>query len=517
MIFDKSLSELTQIYQVIETIDLSSLDSKELYNKFSNLYKLEYQPTERIVVTHNTDNYPFRDLAGQKLTQLIEYINRIDIPHFVITIVTTNKNIKFELETLSAESVGSVCVDGEYIENAKYNRDSFCILPWMHLYVGTDGNILPCCEADHRFPLGNINADSIQNIMNSSLAQQIRSNMLAGVSCKECVNCYTNEDNNIDSARQQANSFNRQYLHLAKSNIIDIANYTPYTMDIRINNICNLKCRMCDGYFSSSIAQEEFELFNKTYTGRFLTQKQKNQVLDKIMHYLPNVESIFFAGGEPLIIEEHYKILDRLIELKKTNIEIVYSTNFTNLSFKNSSLLDMWGKFSNVTVEISADAIGKVAEYVRHGTKWNQLEKNLILLKEKCPAVNVKIKSCVSLLSVESLIELQKSWYQKGISIDSFFIDPVIGPDHLTLQVLPIDQKNRISKLINSHIDWINMSGGTHLANQWNKVLQFMMSNDASYHLKEFQRLTSIMDNKRNESFIEIFPQYKNLTKTHDI
>jgi hypothetical protein len=270
---------------------------------------------------------------------------------------------------------------------------------------------------------------------------------------------------------------------------------------------------MCSGYFSSAIAQEERKLFgNSKYLDNLIISDQKDLSLKKLLKYLPYCEKIYFAGGEPLLTSEHYKILDALIECNNTDLEIVYNTNFTTLAYKNISVVDLWKQFSNITIGASLDATGPVAEYVRHGTKWLDIESNLKLLRTQCQHVVFTVTSTAGFLNVSSLIELQRTWHENNIvDISNFSVSTMINPDHLTLQILPHDHKKRLGKKIKSHIHWCQQNQAMILATQWESVLKYMFNADSTHHLSKFKQLTNSMDQYRNESLQAVLPEFSDL------
>jgi organic radical activating enzyme len=230
------------------------------------------------------------------------------------------------------------------------------------------------------------------------------------------------------------------------------------------------------------------------------------EYLEKISKYLASVEKIYFAGGEPLLIQEHYDILDRLIAVGNTNVEITYNTNFTKLQFKHRHIFDLWKQFSNITIGASLDAMGPAAEYIRHGTVWDDIEKNLTQLQKECPHVKFTVTSTVHMLNIESLIQLQKYWHQIPFSFTK-----LAQPEHLTVQVLPLHHKQRLAKIINLHVNWLQDKEKYPLALAWQSIVKYMFADDCSYKLKEFKRLTLELDQYRKESFQSVFPQYKDL------
>lgn len=366
-------------------------------------------------------------------------------------------------------------------------------------------------------PLGNIKDDSIQSIMNSDRTRQLRLNMLNGVESPECVYCYTNEKNGADSYRINSNREWARYSELADQTALDgsFISFTPYYIDIRLNNICNLKCRSCSGYYSSSIAQEEREQFGANYVN--LTQTEKINSLNEIKKYLGSAEKIYFAGGEPLIMAEHYLILDELLATNNVNSEMYYNTNFTNLKFKDKNILDYWKKFSNVQVGASIDGEGAAAEYWRHGTVWSDVENNMAQLRATCPKVRVRITSTLNLANAESLIRMQRSWIDKfSIPANNFHVAPLIKPNHLNIQTLPAHHKTRLTAIITDHITWLKtIANSDTLVDLWTNMIQFMLRDDPTDPdpANQFKHINNRVDKWRNESFSATFPEYADLVK----
>lgn len=522
--FDNAIANQQTLYDTAGPYYLSNFyrpnGDKHLHDFLTSVHKPEYKSNFRILIIQDCqDTYDYADLPGRAVCALQKYASQIDISNFFILVITGNKNISTELEQVqqlySTDSnvIQSYIVEGIECTETHKKQDTFCVLPWVHLYVGTDGNILPCCVADHQYPMGNIEEQKVDGILTSHAFNQLRKNMLSGLRSKECSRCYAQEDAGLQSSRL---GHNIQWKNVTPDNVNkdgSINKIKPVYLDIRLNNICNLKCRMCSGYFSSAIAQEEIVLFGKKESRSLsLKLQQRNLGLKEIIEYVPTAEKIYFAGGEPLLTAEHYKILDALIACGNTDLEIIYNTNFTTLNYQGRSVLDLWKQFSNITIGASLDAKGAVAKYVRHGTDWNVIESNLELVKSQCPHVNFTVTSTVGLLNASSLIRLQQDWHNsKTLDILKFFQSIMIGPAHLTVCALPVEHKYRLEQIINHHIVWCKKNNAEDLASQWNNVLNYMWSKDDSHHMPEFKRLTQIMDQYRNESLTTAIPELANL------
>ena len=519
-----NINHIYSNHNIIGTIYISdffkSNGNKLVFDQLQALRQDSYNPNDRIVIIYDRpDHYSYADLPGDSLITLQKYLTQLDITNcFVLAVssIPTIANECYQVQKLY--SADDWPIQHQLIEGLTTNivdcndkQDTLCALPWMHLYVGPDGNVLPCCVADQTFPMGNINDTSVDSILKSSKFNRLRENMLSGKRSKECNRCYAQEDAGLESLRQEQNArWSHQTLNFNTDGTLD--KFEPVYLDIRLNNICNLKCRMCSGYFSSAIAQEESILFgNQLSQEASMVPAQRSMALTEITEYLPHVENIYFAGGEPLLTPEHYKILNSLIKCGNTDLEIRYNTNFTSLAYKDISVLELWKKFSQVKVGASLDAMGTVAEYIRHGTKWSTIESNLELLKLQCPHVDFTVTSTVGFLNVSSLIELQRTWHEnKILNISKFSMGAMVGPDHLTLTVLPKEYKDQFDYKIKHHIDWCHQNQATALAKQWTDMLQYMWSKDSSHFLSDFKRLTNSMDQFRNESLSLVLPEFSN-------
>jgi len=499
---------MTINYNIVGTV-LFSQSLSEIRQKFESLKKDRFAPSDRIVIRQDiVDEYLYVDAVGTKLIEIQKIINLVDISNCFILLVTANTDISYEIDFVTKHySVDSnpmefMVIDGEYTKTIKKYTDTACQKLWNHLYVGPDGNVNPCCLADHGFPLGNLDDHTMSEIIGNR-AEKIRSDMTQGYRNRACAPCYKKEDSGIKSGRQCCDP---------SAQTLEIKD-----IDIRVNNICNFKCRMCSEYSSSAIQQETIELYGKDTAMSFekisleRTKKQtKNRRLEKILPFVTtDLQSIYFAGGEPLIMAEHYAVLDQLIMTGNTGLAIRYNTNLSTLSYKNHDVIDYWKKFSNITVGASIDASGAVAEYMRHGTVWNDIVNNILAIKKDVSHVKIQIESSVSNLTIENLIDLQTQWIDQGLfQIEDFRVQVVVSPNFLSPAVLPSHHKDRLSAIIQTHIQRFP---NTRLADQWRDVLQWMNGQDYTFMLKDFAHRTRVLDIHRKESFTEIFPGYKDL------
>jgi hypothetical protein len=495
-------------YNIVGEI-LFSQSLLEIQKKFESLRKDSFSPQDRIVIQQDiVDEYPYVDAVGTKLIEIQKIINQIDISNCFVLLVTANKDVAREIDfvtrfySVDPNPLEFQIVDGHYEKKVKRYSNTACKKLWKHFYVGTDGNVNPCCVADHRFPLGHIDNMGTNNSISDNV-ERIRQVMTDGYRDRACSACYEKEDRGLRNERQICDPSDMEI------GIKDV--------DIRLNNICNFKCRMCSEYFSSAIQQETVELYGKNAVLGFekisleSTSKQiRKQRLEKILTLItPDLDSIYFAGGEPLIINEHYEILDQLIAVGNTDLTIRYNTNLSKLSYKNINVIDRWRQFSDITVGASIDASGAAAKYMRHGTVWNDIVHNIHAIKQHTPHVKLQISSTVSAFTIENLIDLQCAWMdQQLFSVEDLQVSVLTSPNFFSPAMLPPHHKDRLSSRIRKHMERVK---GTLLASQWNDVLQWMLTNDYTFALNDFKHRTRVLDAHRHESFVDVFPEFKDL------
>lgn len=488
-----------------------------LYNYLSQLRQNEFANDFTLQVNYSHDIFEDDSSPGQALCKLQEYLALLDFPNFFVTVKTSYENIARDLKKVRDMYCSYEDVINHETVIAVFDKkintyDSFCVYPWMHLYLNPQGQVGPCCYFDEHFSIGNLSEEKINDVINSASMMELRKKMMSGKRPKSCNNCWHKEDNGIVSARQEANITWKKYTHLVEQTEPNgyFSDFKLRYLDFRFSNTCNLKCRMCSGKLSSSIAQEDFVLYHDNKNIELKLSKDNiNNTLEFIKNNINNLDQIYFAGGEPILINEHYEILNLLIDNKRTDIPIYYNTNLTRLSYKKHNVLDYWRQFSNISIGASIDLIGAQAEYVRSGTDYEELERNYEKIKS---LVNFSITSIVHLLNIFNLPKLQQHWIDsKKLSPNALSFNILTTPAHMTLQVLPSEYKNKVTDYVTEHIQWLQNNGSTNLIGSWQDVLQYMNASDQSHLLTEFFRLNDNRDQYRNEVFEEIFPEYKNL------
>jgi sulfatase maturation enzyme AslB (radical SAM superfamily) len=234
---------------------------------------------------------------------------------------------------------------------------------------------------------------------------------------------------------------------------------------------------------------------------------------EQLEPHIPYLEQIYFAGGEPLMMEEHYRILKELVKREMFNVKLIYNTNFSRLALKDDNVLEYWKLFQNVGVGASLDAMGPRAEYIRKGTKWDQIERNREQMLEVCPNTDFYVSATVSLYNVLHVSDFHKDWVNKGyVKAQDWNINILQGPERDRVDVLPQKFKIEAKNKIDDHIKWLEPQDHLRRAiGSYQGLVNIMMKDDRSYLLGEFFRTNDRLDQYRQESFEQVFPELSSL------
>ena len=385
----------------------------------------------------------------------------------------------------------------------------YCVMPWIHVHTRPNGDASPCCVYNMSQPLGNTNTSSIEDIAHSPKFNNLRRAMINHKPPRACSDCVSKQHSNIEhmSYRHWQNEgFKNIIPELLENTNTDGSLKEVFKMrfmNIRYSNLCNMACRTC-GSFSSSLWAQELKHDKHVIN---ITDTQPNYIED-IYKRLPYVDHINFAGGESLLIHEHWQILDKLIELGKYDVKILYVTNLSKLSYQNKNILDYAVKFPNMVIMGSVDASHQRAELYRHGTHWPTIEKNLKTIYNS--NVKFRINCTIGAMNIWHAPDLQKYLLDNNLIKDTqFFINILTEGQLLSSKVLPTEFKHEVAEKIRLHQEWLDLKGIN--STQWSNVIEFTLKEDHSYLLKDFIEYNLKLDTTRKQNTIEVFPELEKI------
>ena len=399
--------------------------------------------------------------------------------------------------------------------------DTFCMLPWMHLHAYPDGRAYPCCFSFDRYPVGDLNKDSLETVFNGDKMKEMRTNMLAGKKCKQCVKCYDQEDSGFFSLRLSSNKHFGHNVPLVHNTLPDgHADFVIKYWDIRFSNICNMACRSCGTWFSSNWYEDHIKINGSppNHAKIIKVGRSSNDMYDQVLESIDHAEQFYFAGGEPLIMEEHYRILKELDKRKMYHVRLIYNTNFSKLKFKDMDVLELWNKFDSVSVGASLDAEGARGELMRKGTVWKTTVANRKRMMEVCPQVDFYISATVGLPNALHVTDFHRSWVEQGlIKPQDFNFNLLQSPTWQRMDLLPLEYKEQIKEKYERHIKWLKAQDHlTRATKGFESALEWMFKRDKLAQLQWFFDNTRKYDKVRDETFVEIFPEWKELFDKYD-
>jgi MoaA/NifB/PqqE/SkfB family radical SAM enzyme len=401
------------------------------------------------------------------------------------------------------------------------------------------GKVFPCLASTPE-PIGDMNENTLEEIFNGEKMKSIRKQMSDGQQPAVCFRCFQREAQGIESFREQNNNLFGNHEHLidkAIKNNYEVEDFKLYYWDFRNTNLCNFSCRSCSLSLSSKWYEDHKKLYesadghpvNKKGVIQF-TDSQISQVKGIIDKNINDVEFVYFAGGEPLINDMHYYILEKLIKAKRFDCLLDYNTNLSTLHYKNYDPLEMWSNWNKelkITVRVSIDAIGPRAEYIRHGMKWSRIEENLKKLLQ-IPYIKVIITPTISLFNVMHLPDYLDYFikYHKMSSDDIWLHNVLHDPTYYHIASLPNDMKIKIHDIFATYLEkkiniWPQQTLND-IEDKLNSILQYM---DIDIGDEEFLKtnkerfigVTRKLDVSRGEDFTKTFPELSCLFQTYEV
>lgn len=397
---------------------------------------------------------------------------------------------------------------------------TFCMYPWIHLHAYPTGEAWPCCHAEMSAgQLGNCREQPMKEIWNNDRMRSLRQDMLSETPNSYCTRCYEQEKSGFFSGRQSANKHHGHRIDRVAGTTKD-GTYDEFEMtywDIRFSNLCNLRCRSCGHIFSSQWYQDQVALAGPEWgkQNRVLNYagRHKTDMWEQLLEHLDYVEQIYFAGGEPLLMEEHYNILDELEKRGRFDVRLIYNTNFTEVKLKDRSVFDYWKKFDSVAVGASLDASGPRGEYIRKGTEWAQVEENRRQMMSICPDVDFYISPTLSIMNAWHLPDFHRDWVDRGlIRAQDLNVNILQDPVHYRIDIATVEYKKKLQDKYQEHLSWLQPYDHLNRATVgFESAIKFMNATDNTHLLPQFWNKTEQLDQIRQENILDVIPEIAEL------
>jgi radical SAM protein with 4Fe4S-binding SPASM domain len=399
-------------------------------------------------------------------------------------------------------------------------KNVICPVPWTHLNFEPNGKVVPCClTSTYNYFAGDLTTQSLEEIWNSDNMKSLRKDMIDGVEPKICSKCFDRERVTGESGRTYHIKYYPEVMKAIPS--ITLPDGTCTTMelkywDFRFSNLCNFKCRSCGPRYSSSWVPDAKKLgyTDQEKVWNIDTVDNKTNV-DFLKDQIQYVEKIYFAGGEPLLMPEHWEILEMLVENKRFDVQINYNTNCSTLTYGGKNVLDYWKlwKFGKIEVWPSIDEIGERAELLRSGTVWSKVEHNI---KEIIKLDNVIVRPGITVgaWNVNRLPEIITHFAEIGILKEkliyrNFFFNLLEDPKHYHVHILPDEFREATIKKLETFIKEFSEKYKTDLGYLFTHIIHELKKPFNLDAAKRFLHVTEQLDNLRDEKLMDVIPEMK--------
>lgn len=390
-------------------------------------------------------------------------------------------------------------------------NEDFCVLPWISLEASPIGTVRPCCLAEEEIldNHGNkfeLNTANFQDIQNSDYMQELRSEFLFGNRPDTCRKCWAVEDAGGTSKRMHT---------LDRLKHIDMGsgwtqNAKPLMfLDLKLGNICNLKCRICGSWSSSQFASEELKFVKdkkKSFHYQMLKAgawpRENKNFWDEIDSCLNDIRYIEFTGGEPFLIQEHFDMLQGIVDRGIAHqVEIHYNTNGTQYPEHAEAI---WKHFKTVEIAFSIDDLGPRFEYQRTNARWDEVCANLDRfrdLKEIHSNIQLQICTTVNVFNVYYINQVAEWIAVNRESFNFVYWNMLHEIWHFAINRLP----GTVKSVVTLHLQTVDIP--EEFKPEFDRIVDFMNSGESSDGSAMLAAMREL-DQRRNQNLAQVMPEW---------
>jgi hypothetical protein len=389
------------------------------------------------------------------------------------------------------------------------NKDSICVLPWIHLATHPIGTVTPCCITDMTnsistasHPNGNhlfLGKDKLEDITNSDKFNEVRRQMINGEKPAICQKCYKYEDGGVESKRIESNKKFEEFIDQCFQNTNEdgsLKNVNYNYVELRLGTVCNLKCVTCNPFSSNrwneDVSQFKGTKFENDYFKCDIRTEwyRDHSFYDELYTKCNNLKEIWVNGGEPTLIKEHGYFLEKFItDGTCENINLHYSINMTRLPDK---FIEIWKKFNKVRIHISIDDLEERNDYIRYGGKWDDVIQNFNKILQYKDIFNLEVCQTVSAYNVYNIDNFKKFTLDNDVVISHNYVH---YPSFQHVSLIPEEMKNQIL----SNIQYMREDEVERL-----KIELFKDNNKEN----DFIDFVKILDKTRNLKITDYLPEW---------
>ena len=345
----------------------------------------------------------------------------------------------------------------------------------MHIYGSAGGDLVPCCEAQE-IPL-NKPGETAEQTWNNENYRELRRALSNDERPSRCDVCWHNEDSGIVSNRQQWEKDNwNMFAESVKVNNDYTVDNKPLWVELKVSNFCNLKCIMCSTHSSYKRVQD-LDIITKYQKDGHETRLLRPTTLFDSLNEWPelweSVQTLQFTGGEPIINDEHYKLLEGIPDSIKANIKLRYATNISHIKFKKYDLIEIWSKFKHTNIKVSMDGIGDVYNYIRQDGDWDTVYNNMLTLST-VPNIDLAAGITVQAHNIFQMPEFYRFWKESPIDLKFITANILQTPKYLRPSLWHGEYRQAILEKLGNAVEWYP---------EMTRFYTYMSNNESDYRL----------------------------------
>jgi MoaA/NifB/PqqE/SkfB family radical SAM enzyme len=394
-------------------------------------------------------------------------------------------------------------------------HDKFCVLPWISLEASPIGTVRPCCLADDELADNagnkfNLATADFKGIQNSDSMRTLRQDFVEGRQPQTCRKCWKEERAGRTSKRMHTLD---RLKHMLPDQEWTVDAKPLMFLDLKLGNICNLKCRICGSWSSSTFATEELQHLMRNEDRKdnhhyhMLRQgawpRENQQFWNEIAGISDQIQYIEFTGGEPFMIQEHFNLLQGLVDRGLAhNIEIHYNTNGTQWP-ENAEAI--WKHFKIVEIAFSIDDVGERFEYQRSNAVWTEVVNNIARFRElRSRNSNIRLQICctINVFNVYYL-ETVATWILEQ-RMDFIYWNMMHDAYFFSISSLPEQAKQAIAKRL------LTANVPSKVKEEFNRVVDFM-NRGVSLDGEQLRREVGNLDRRRDQDLRTVQPEFATL------
>jgi len=397
----------------------------------------------------------------------------------------------------------------------KLPNNTFCVLPWISLETSPIGTVRPCCLAEEEIvddtgEKFNLATAQFSTIQNSQYMRQLRQEFTDGKQPQTCRKCWREERSGRTSKRMHTLD---RLKHMLPDQDWTVDAKPLMFLDLKLGNICNLKCRICGSWSSSTFATEELQWLQpgedrKTnHHYHMLRQgawpRENPTFWTEIEKVSDQIQYIEFTGGEPFMIQEHFDLLQGLVDQGIAGrIEIHYNTNGTQWP---EGAEDIWRHFKTVEIAFSIDDVGARFEYQRSNAVWAEVCNNIARfqdMRRRCTNIQLQVCATVNVFNVCYLEELSH-WIEQQ-QFDFVYWNMMHEAYYFSVSTLPESAKQIIAQRL--RLAQVNPTD----RQEFDRIIDFMLGG-ASLDGFNMRREIANLDQRRGQDLRLVEPEFAHM------